>query len=486
LRKSKLIDILSTFSKDETKFFDKFIASPYFSKERDVTALYDFIKKYHPDFDSADLDKPNVFKFLFPGESYNEKKLKNLSSELSKLAEQFLIHEQIRNSGVESEQILITQYRDRKASKLFFSTVKSLEKKLDCLLIDEYGTLKNIEEAAQMKAHFYFWKNDFDKTIESELKYIEYFTLSFIMRFFKKLQSKQIITSRYNKEFENPLFEAMIESLDLERLMTILREKNYSYLWLLEIYYNAYKCSINNIDNEHNFKKLKELFYEHIDKFSESERQGLFIDLTHYCVIQKDEKGNTHYEREQFDIYKKIVENFSASTDYFNIVLYRSIVITAINLEELDWLENFMNEYTQTLKPEYRSNMENLVKANLNFARNNFSESLECLSKISYDIFLYKLDVKNLLLKNYYELDLFEQAYSLIDAYKHFLSGTKEYGALQKSYYTGFVNVYNKLIKTKESGKYDSVNEILTNPEFKDGLPAYKWLKEKAEELKAK
>jgi hypothetical protein len=76
MQDSKLVEILKVFSPKEWKDFEKFINSPYFSTGRDVSGLYAILKKHHPEFSSAQLDKEKVFTALFPSEQFNEKKLK--------------------------------------------------------------------------------------------------------------------------------------------------------------------------------------------------------------------------------------------------------------------------------------------------------------------------------------------------------------------------------------------------------------------------
>ena len=97
---SKLIQILKTFSVNEIKDFEKFIASPYFSTGRNVEGLYSILKPYHPEFDSSKLDKKTVFKKLFPCDKYSEMKFKNVTTALTRLAEQFLVNESIKNDPV--------------------------------------------------------------------------------------------------------------------------------------------------------------------------------------------------------------------------------------------------------------------------------------------------------------------------------------------------------------------------------------------------
>ena len=68
MRDSKLVEMLGMFSKGEMKSFEKFVVSPYFTAGRSVEGLFNILKKYHPEFDSVNIEREKIFKKLFPRE----------------------------------------------------------------------------------------------------------------------------------------------------------------------------------------------------------------------------------------------------------------------------------------------------------------------------------------------------------------------------------------------------------------------------------
>lgn len=484
MKESKLAEILGSFSKDELKSFEKFISSPYFSTGRDVSGLFALFKKYHPYFDSAGIEKKNIFSALYPSEEFNEKKLKNLSSDLTKLAEQFLVHHSVRNSETEYDRLLAIQYHERKIDKHFLTTLNALEKRVENALFDGVDCFRTQEEIARLKENFLFRKNDFDNSIRTRLEYIDYFTLSFLVKLIKEFRGKLVITTRYNRKFESPLFDSVRENLDFENLLSSLREKNYAYLWIIELYYYSFMCTYD-VNETSYYEKFRNLFYEHIERFTRYEKHHIFTSLAFYC-IRKDEKEDLHFRKEELRVYKEMLSHdaysISAKED-FNVVFYRNIMLIALRLGEYDWLEQFEKDYTGKLKPEFRENIRNLLKANLEFERGNFDKALESVSMIKYDLFLYKFDVKNLMLKIYYELDLYEQAFAMIDTYRHFLTNNKEHADVLKIQLRNFIDMYNKLLKAKESGRAENAGVLLKKIKETDVLPARVWFIEKAKEI---
>jgi hypothetical protein len=130
--------------------------------------------------------------------------------------------------------------------------------------------------------------------------------------------------------------------------------------------------------------------------------------------------------------------------------------------------------------------MENLAMANLLFEKGKFEEALERLSKIPYDVFIYKVDIKNLMLRIYYELNLYESAFSMINAFRNFLASSEEISGGFKTQQMNFLNFYNKLLKMKADNKNEDAGFLLKEMEKKDSLASKQWLIEKASQINIK
>jgi hypothetical protein len=483
---SKVLNILAGFTKDEMKSFEKFIASPYFSVGRSTSVFFSEIKKYYPEFNSPALEKENIFAQLFPGEKYNEKKLKNLSSDLIRLSEQFLIHDYIRSNNTEAIRFLAIQYKAKKNEKLFFKTLKALEEKVHENLFNSVEAFRYEEEAERLKAGYYAGRHDFEKYLLSWEEYSGYLTASFLVRYFRRLRDMYIARHGYNVPFDNAVFISVLESTDFNKMIGVLREKKYKYLWLIEIYYYIYKL-VSEPNNEENIKALQKIFYENIGNFSRAEKFYIFNDMIDYWILKEDtEKGNHNHDSEVFDIYNESLarDGYAASEgDYMSVVFYRNVMMRALSLNKLEWLEDFINNYTRMLKPEYRDNMLNLARSNIFFRRKDFESALSSLGMVQYDFFMYKLDVKHLMLKIYYELELYDPAFSLVDAYKHFLSETDEVGKGHKKLHSSFLQYYGKLLKAKSMGKKEDVDYFINEMKKAENFASKGWLILKAEEL---
>jgi hypothetical protein len=88
MKKSKLIELLGSFSGREWSNFQDFVASPYFNKNQAVTALCVLLREQAPAFESV--ERPVIFRQIFPEQPYQDALLNHTMSFLLKLAEQFI------------------------------------------------------------------------------------------------------------------------------------------------------------------------------------------------------------------------------------------------------------------------------------------------------------------------------------------------------------------------------------------------------------
>jgi hypothetical protein len=271
MKNSKLVEILSTYSPVEIKSFDKFVASPYFSRGRDISGLYSYLKSYYPDFGRESVKKVNIFSALFPGEKYSEKKLKNLSFELAQLAEQFLITESVQNNKTEKDILLAIQYKDRNKGKPFFSTLKLIEDKIEQKRFDSFEAFSLEEKVQWLKQEYYIGMSDYKKVISIKGEHTEFILLSFLIKFLRALRDKEIVNAGYSVEMDTTLLDCLSAGVDFKKIISQLKKQKYRYTWLIQLYYFAFK-SAEDLDDEKAYSDFRKLFKDNIEKFSRREK----------------------------------------------------------------------------------------------------------------------------------------------------------------------------------------------------------------------
>ena len=122
----------------------------------------------------------------------------------------------------------------------------------------------------------------------------------------------------------------------------------------------------------------------------------------------------------------------------------------------------------------------------MEYEKGNYEKALENINKVKYDVFLYKIDVKNLLLKIFFELKQYDQAFSLVDAYKHFLKSNKELSHEYKEQFLNFIIMYNKILRTTSQNKPENQDFLLSELKSIKTISNRDWLTEKINNLKNK
>ena len=135
------------------------------------------------------------------------------------------------------------------------------------------------------------------------------------------------------------------------------------------------------------------------------------------------------------------------------------------------------------LSEDYRIDTYNLCMALYYFGKKEFEHSLKYINKVQYEDPFYFLQIKALTLQIYYELNLYDTLASAIDSYKHYLKEKTSFPEGYKNKHKNFVNIVNKLLKSKSREDSNENSKLsLNSEEFMDSLKK-EWLLEKIEEI---
>ncbi|MEO8665168.1 MAG: hypothetical protein ABI462_06705 [Ignavibacteria bacterium] len=474
---------MKTFTKEELRSFEKFLQSPFLKPARDTTELYNYIIKCYPDYDDLKLEKEKIYKKLFAGESFNEKKILNLIYDLTKAAEDFLAYSTIMKDEVDFLLNLSKGYLNKNLSDESHRVNKMIEKKLKPGFSPDKDYISKFRRLTFLKSSYYIENIDYENLLVAKRKYFEALAVQFIIDYSETVSAKIPAMETYGKNLESDFINSVIESFDLDKLLKMLEKSDYENKHFIILHYYLLKM---NDDKSYKFYfQLRDTFYELLNLLDREEKCFIFSHLVNYCS-QNYGSTKEDFRSEIFEVYKKMLENdcYSLSeNEYMQELTYRNILLSAIALKEFDWVGNFSEKYSTALQPEYRDDLKNLSYAYIHFSKKEFEKALERVSKINHEFFLFKSDLKNLMLKIYYEMEYYEQAFSMIDSYKHFLSYTNEITKSYKVLFSDFLGYYMMLLKIKcgESKELPSFikKQIQKNSEVVNRI----WLLEKAEEL---
>lgn len=496
MKDTRLIKILKSLSSKELKYFGHFVNSPFLKPSRKNTLkLFSYIYQFSKDYDLDKMSKEDAFNYIFGIKTYDEKQIQNLIFDLTNSAEDYLslstlLEDELefmlnlskaymrKNLSDESHRVNLLIEKNLKSSFSPFTDYFSKLKRLNNLKFVHYNSIRNLAEA------------------EKSLEVI--FEASILLFIFEYMNFIDYTENPYNQLLSAGKHRNLIQTfrqLVSPNLLLNLLKSNGAQNNYLKLHYLRFKLILDR-NNFENFIDLQKFFFSILnlsdkdkDYLNRDERNLFFLFMINYCITQlsNDEKK---YKSELLNLYKKMLESDSFSSDageYINVTAFRNIIMLCNSQTDNKFLIDLLDKYIICLHPSFREDMRHAGFARMEFIRKQFENSLEYLSMIkNYSIPMLKSDIKHLQLKCYYELSYFEQAYSLIDTYKSYLSKTDDIDHVFKIAFRNFVEHCHELLRLKSGYRKNTLWEIKKSI-IETAHPGFKsWLLDKVAELEVK
>ena len=470
MENSQLIESLRTLDKNEIKEFGKFIRSPYFNNRSEVIRFFNYIKKFFPEFKSNELKEEIIFKNVYPDKKYSSVMTRKLISLTLNLLLDFLTIEDFKENKNDYNVKMLDMLRKRKLPALFQKRSRITGKNLNISTLDIYYYEQKLKFTSIQNG--YFLNSDessFVDGLQNELNdLIEFFLTGVILQYIRLSEWSRQLNKKFDLKFYDEILKYL--SADDEREVT-----------LYSMYFNM--LMLLNTEDENYFKKLiisRDTLKAKLGKIDDYNVQIVSMQYCH----KKVQKGYPEYRKQMFEITKKLLAADLIPDGFIEPYFFTNIVRNASLLNEFDWLDNFLSEYKHRLNPELSDEITNYSQAMIESAKGNFEKSLMHFSKIKIERSNMKLDMKNLLIIIYYELNFIEELISLIDTNKHFLQRDRSVSDSYRQVSLLLMNFVSELIKIKSSNKKISTHGLRKEIEKSDYFIFKEWLLKKAEELK--
>jgi hypothetical protein len=474
--KAKIIEIFSSFSDSDYEKFGEFISSVYYNKSSVLRKFYKILLKYAPDFNENKVSKENIFNEIYPGKVYNEARMLNLLSGLYKLSEKFILTESFRQDPLAGNRFLLAGLNERKLNKFFINNYKKIQNELNNTVLQDEPYFKWRHEI-EFEYYSFLSQNNtlyyLDKTpIQGYLdKFIEYFIIKSLLNYHHVYNTRYLI----DQNFEIPFLESIPRYLEMHGL-----DKNPA----ISIHYYVYMLIKEKKDIF--FYKLKDLMKQYPGIMGRLDTFNTYIVMINYCIAKwRNAVKNNEFVNETFGIYKYVVENgiykFDINAKMVHTFYYNTVQ-SGLALKEFTWVEDFINRYYKDLEEKHKLFTFNLCYASYYFNTRDYEKSLECLNKIDRKHPYFNRKINSLTIQNYYELDLYENAFSHLDSFRHFLKENNLESDQDKNREMNFINVLNNLLKIK-SGTKKAVKTDLELMKELNNTANNKWLYQKITEL---
>lgn len=451
----KIISILKTFTKSDVKEFKKFVASPYFSPGRDLSKYFEVIIKYHPDFD---ISKEKFLKSYFgkpdDKDGKQSKILRTLNSDFSKLLDDFIAADSMKNMNFYYNYLLIEGYTHR---GLYSLGEKKTE---EALLLEEdldSGFIRELQ-LIMLKNLYSHFKNLTNKNyqmydvVESQS---EDFISMFINISSHLLNSLKVNSGAYNIKRKTEQLSLLMNNIELDKFLENLRTDYPNYKKIkLDI---ILLCTIlKNKKFEHLYMKLNEVYMDTFDTLDHRNKMNYFTSVLNYYTSNQSEKiVKLKFEFIKFGLSQGLFP--SGEIKYVNAGTYKMFMLAGIHAGDLDWVEGYVKEYIEKINPDFKENMLLYSNAYLAHYRKEYLSSLDYIAKFKFENEVFIYDMKLMQLKNYYELMKESESYLeniqySIDAFSHYLKDNKKVSEAYRESGREFISGMRLLIKSKLSG----------------------------------
>jgi hypothetical protein len=459
MQKSKIVNVLKTFSEDEMKRFSDFISSPYFNSNQSPVRLFNALKKYYPDFDSSGVTKETLYKKLFEGEKYNDQVMRNLSSQLLKLSKEFLSYEAYKNEPDTKELNLLNELKNRSIDSIFNSDFKAFKGKLEKEKID-FSLFQKLAKLEEIYTSFHLQRDKQSHIYESLSRTGEYLLFYSLIRLSDIYINLRINQDALNADIGNDIVIEYIRNLDLKKLINFIEDKDYKNSGVIKLFYSRMLAVLNPGDNE-KYIQFKNLLFSSVDKLTFYEAQQLLGSLE-FIATYRINRGERGFYKDLFELYEfQLKNNFymEHTKKRVRVLNFRNTVLVAVRVGEIDWAENYVKKFKNFLYEENKE-MADYALGLIHFERGEFEKTIQSLQHVKTDYSQLKVDIKYLLVKAFFEVGYDESVISQLNSFRHLVTTHKQITDITREKGTNFINLMNLLLKAKYEPDKERILEI--------------------------
>jgi hypothetical protein len=471
----KLISLLKSFSKVDLNRFEKYLLSPFFNENKDQIKIFNIINDHlrSSDLDLKPIKKQEVWRKVFGTAAYNDVLLRRLCSDLTQLALNYVAYKEYKNQPLLIETNMLNATNTPKLDKHFngiLRKVKTRQEELKSRNTAFHFNNFQIEQSCHKNKEFLGKKrDDFGNFINADYHLDCFYILQKLKNYCDLLGYKNIISI----EIDITLFPSFLD---------YVKGSNYMDEAAIKAFYLVTEMLLDT-ENEEYYYELKKILNQRFEEFAYDDLKILYIHLRNYCIDTKINMGRSDYFKELFDLYKDQVKSgIIVEDDFITAQNYKNIITVALHINEFEWVENFIQKYTDKLPPENQDNDRNYNLAKVYFHQQEYTKVIEQLREVEYKNVIYSLGGKLMLLKTYFELKEFLALDFLVDSFRIYLRRSSKIPKEVKQQYINVLRFTKKLanVESRDQATLLKIKEQVLNCK---ALAAKKWLIEKIEEM---
>jgi len=415
--------------------------------------------------------------------TYNHQTLWNICSELTKSIEQFLALKELMSDPVTTEKLFLDQAAKRNLKKITLLGYKLRLKKLHNGGIG-IETAKQIANLSNDLCNLCFATDN--PELKETLKI--YWNYKFISLALESVREKinMVTAEGVGLKSEKLIAENIYRSINLSQTLSAIKEEYPDYHVLLRIYIDIETLLKNGFDSELYFN-VKKSFYRILKKLSTAGKIDL-CQLFVNCLTLFSGSGKINLKAEVFE-FLKLQFSVSTPSDYEENMIggthFREVAMTAVNVGEVKWAEEFLEKNVPYLPADIRENELNTMKSYIEFHKGNFEEAIRTAGRLKKKSYVGYYDYYTISIRSNFELERFEECIVLLEKFNDYLRKNRNIPVLFAESSKRFVRNVRRLVnyKFKSGKKYLDEIEFEFNSERNGDVNGNNWIKNKLEEL---
>lgn len=392
-------------------------------------------------------------------------------SGLTDLAEEFLIHNSVKNNNSQRYLILAAELRERKQFNYFNIIKKEADKAL------EKNNLKNYEYFFEkyMLAHesslVELSGNLGYKDSAAVISLTESYFYKYIILRFCDLYQSIVMNSRFllNKHYDFKHFDLM---------MNFLTEHNDSGDPAITVYYNFYML-LQTLQYSY-YSKLKEVLAGTDEIFNLCEEKNFYVTMHNFLLMKLEDEKNVDLQ-EYLGVLNLLIEKgyLTQNDGYINPSAIANALLLADKNTDTFYLKKFVDDNIDKINPAIRQSECYRFNSVIYFKKKMFDLSLKEASKVKTDNYNLKIFADVLKLMNYYELNIADPVEDIIKANLRYIKNHPEIPERKNAGFKNFADVYRKLADKKFYKKETKKDYLQLSAQKINSSFRKKWILEK-------
>lgn len=417
MQNSLLLNTFRRLNDKEIRVVGQLARCAYFNRRPEVERLFDHLAANLSKKSDRALGPEATFAAVFPGENYDNQRLRQAMSGLLEVVRRALVVIDVEGDGPTRNFHLVRALRHRNLDDLFEKEAESATRSLEMPAARD----------ARWHLHQYHLRQEHLETTARTQRgsrldlrplhtHLTAFYLSEMLRHGCAALTHAAISAQ---EYDRSL---------LENALTMAASGDWLATHpLIALYFHICRALLEP-ENPAHFAEYQSVLKKNGAELADSEGRTIFLAGINYC-IRRMNRGEKQYIRAAFDLYQTALgKNLLEENGWLTGFTYKNIIRIGTALGEHDWVADFFEKAKSRLHPREREALYRYNRAYLFFQKNDFARAMPMLQSLELEDRLNLLDARRMLLRSYVELGEWTALESLLGSFSAYLKRQDDLG----------------------------------------------------------